>query len=80
MVKVTTIILGLSLLAVGCEQADMKEARERFAAQYEVKPERYQVFKSESGETWRLDTATGETCLLLATAARWKKSSTEGCQ
>jgi len=42
---------------------------------------RYQNF-SKGLFTWRLDTATGDICLLLAPEAEWKKKavSTQGCQ
>jgi hypothetical protein len=33
---------------------------------------RYQQY-ANGGRTWRLDTATGQTCLLLAPDADWKK-------
>jgi hypothetical protein len=33
---------------------------------------RYHQYNS-GGRTWRLDTATGKTCLLLASEADWKK-------
>jgi len=36
---------------------------------------RYQVY-SRGFRTWRLDTATGEACLLLTTEADWKKPDT----
>jgi len=35
-------------------------------------PRRYEVVK-EGSSTWRLDTATGKTCLLLASDAVWSK-------
>jgi hypothetical protein len=38
-------------------------------------PRRYEVVK-EGFRTWRLDTATGKTCLLLTTEADWNKSET----
>ena len=34
---------------------------------------RYQQF-TQGGKTWRLDSATGQTCLLLASEAEWKKA------
>lgn len=42
------------------------------AAAYEAKQVgRYQIHR-EGFRTWRLDTATGQSCLLLATEADWK--------
>jgi hypothetical protein len=37
---------------------------------------RYQQY-SRGYRTWRLDTATGNTCLLLATDSDWKKPDTQ---
>jgi uncharacterized membrane-anchored protein YhcB (DUF1043 family) len=44
-------------------------------------PHRYEVVK-EGSRTWRLDTATGKTCLLLATEADWNKpeSAAQNCE
>jgi uncharacterized coiled-coil protein SlyX len=44
-------------------------------------PRRYEVVK-EGPRTWRLDTATGKTCLLLATEADWNKPeiAAQNCQ
>lgn len=41
---------------------------------------RYQIHR-EGFRTWRLDTATGQTCLLLTSEADWKKPETtaEAC-
>jgi hypothetical protein len=41
---------------------------------------RYQIY-SRGFRTWRLDTATGATCLLLTTEVDWKKpeTSASGC-
>lgn len=41
---------------------------------------RYQIH-NEGFRTWRLDTATGQICLLLASSADWKKPdiSAQGC-
>jgi hypothetical protein len=44
-------------------------------------PHRYEVVK-EGARTFRLDTATGKTCLLFATEADWKKPeiSAQNCE
>jgi hypothetical protein len=38
----------------------------------ESSPGRFQVYR-QGDLTWRLDTQTGETCVLLATNAEWRK-------
>jgi hypothetical protein len=48
-----------------------KEVEEAKAA----KPDRYKVIK-EGARTWRLDSATGKVCLLLASEAAWKDPQT----
>jgi hypothetical protein len=50
-----------------------KEAEEAKAA----KPDRFKIVK-EGARTWRLDSATGVVCLLLASEADWKDPKTAG--
>jgi hypothetical protein len=38
----------------------------------ETSPGRFQVYR-QGHLTWRIDTATGDTCVLLATHAEWRK-------
>jgi hypothetical protein len=49
----------------------VEQAEQAAKAAEAAKPGRFQITK-ESGRTWRLDTATGDVCLLLASQADWK--------
>lgn len=54
-------------------QDDLKTAQSVVA---ECQAHKYQVY-TQAYRTWRLDTITGETCLLLAPTSDWKKPDTE---
>ena len=51
-------------------QAQLEEAKS-------AKPGRY-VMKNDGFRTWRFDTATGRTCLLMTTDADWKEPEVQG--
>lgn len=74
------IALALSLSLIGCGQAVKADPPTIAKSEYEqLKKDaalakqigRYQIHKV-GDTTWRLDTATGEHCLLLAPVAYWK--------
>lgn len=58
-------------------EVDLKAAKQQVA---ECQAHKYQIFK-EGWRTWRLDTVTGATCILLTTTEDWKKLDTvaNGC-
>jgi uncharacterized coiled-coil protein SlyX len=66
--------LNKSERAVKAARAETEQAKS-------ATPRRYEVVK-EGLRTWRLDTATGKTCLLLATDADWNKPdvAAQNCQ
>jgi hypothetical protein len=53
-------------------KTDLKAAQQQVS---ECQAHKYQVFK-DGGRTWRLDTVTGSSCLLLTTKEDWKKLET----
>lgn len=64
-------------------RSELDELRKKAAAAPESPNRaigRYQRF-ADGGRTWRFDTATGETCLLLAPEVDWSKPdvSKQGC-
>ena len=58
-------------------QTDLKAAQQQVA---ECQAHKYQIYKS-GWRTWRLDTVTGSTCILLTSDDDWKKPETaaQGC-
>jgi hypothetical protein len=58
-------------------ETDLKAAQEQVA---ECQTHKYQIYK-DAGRTWRLDSVTGATCILLTTTEDWKKPETreQGC-
>jgi hypothetical protein len=58
-------------------ETDLKTAQQQVS---ECQAHKYQIYK-ETWRTWRLDTVTGATCILLTTEADWKKPETtaQGC-
>jgi hypothetical protein len=54
---------------LGDAQDGLKKAREEAA---QTKPGRYETLR-QGPRVWRLDTATGTSCILLATQEDWKK-------
>jgi len=55
-------------------QADLKTAQSEVSACHAHK---YEIYR-EGSRTWRLDTVTGATCVLLASEGDWKKSDIAG--
>jgi len=58
-------------------EGDLKAAQQQVS---DCQAHKYQVYK-EGYRTWRLDTVTGATCLLLTTEVDWKnaKTASEAC-
>ena len=58
-------------------ESDLKTLQQQVS---ECQSHKYQVYR-EGLRTWRLDTVTGETCLLLASEGDWKnpKTASMGC-
>jgi len=58
-------------------EADLKTAQQQVS---ECQAHKYQIYR-EGWRTWRLDTVTGVTCILLTSEADWKKPDTamQGC-
>lgn len=82
-------LLVLVLISIGCDQANVKAADSKpdtvtiSNREYDnLKAEaalakqvgRYQIAQ-KGATTWRLDTATGDWCLLLATHEYWQKDA-----
>lgn len=53
-------------------QEELKKTKEQIS---EYQKHKYQVFHNGS-RTWRFDTVTGKSCILLASKADWKKPDT----
>lgn len=81
------VIIGISLL-YGCDEYQVVN-KNRYAlidknelAQLKKEADigksigRYQIHR-DGHRTWRLDTATGQMCILLTTDADWKKTETK---
>jgi hypothetical protein len=95
--KLSARTILLSIATMGCDNAAVVSGSEFGAVkklrsgEYELirrddlsrlqRVGRYQQYQS-GGRTWRLDTATGENCLLLATEGDWKRPgvAAQGCQ
>ncbi|MHB8217998.1 MAG: hypothetical protein ACYDDS_18145 [Candidatus Sulfotelmatobacter sp.] len=58
-------------------EADLKTSQQQIS---ECQAHKYQIYKS-GWRTWRLDTVTGQTCILLTSESDWKKPETtaQGC-
>jgi hypothetical protein len=58
-------------------EADLKAAQDQVSA---CQAHKYEIYRS-AFRTWRLDTVTGATCILLTTDDDWKKPATvaAGC-
>ena len=58
-------------------EADLKAAQQEVSA---CQAHKYEIYRS-GFRTWRLDTVTGATCILLTSDADWKKPETaaQGC-
>lgn len=70
------------LLAANTELAKSQEALRRANEEIaKTKPGRYQNF-SQGYRQWRLDTATGSSCIILASSADWKDPNVkrQGCE
>ncbi len=61
-------------------QAALSQVKSQLELEKSAKPDRYKIVK-EGWRTWRLDSATGTVCLLLASDADWKipKIAAQGC-
>jgi hypothetical protein len=59
-------------------QDDLKKAQQQIA---DYQAHKYQIY-TNGGRTWRLDSVTGKTCVLLTTDEDWKnpKITESGCQ
>jgi septal ring factor EnvC (AmiA/AmiB activator) len=62
-------------------EKSLRAAKEEAEQAKTATPRRYEVVK-EGARTWRLDTATGKTCLLLASDSDWNKfgMSAQSCE
>ncbi len=58
-------------------EASLKAAQQQVS---ECQAHKYQIYQS-GWRTWRLDTVTGATCILLTSDSDWKKPATaiQGC-
>jgi hypothetical protein len=58
-------------------ESDLKAVQQQVS---ECQTHKYQIYKS-GWRTWRLDSVTGATCILLTTDAEWKKPeiAAQGC-
>jgi cell division septum initiation protein DivIVA len=54
-------------------QQSLRKAQEQVA---QCQAHKYEIFH-KGFRTWRLDTVTGSTCILLTTAEDWKKADTK---
>ena len=61
-------------------QATVSQVKSQLELEKSAKPDRYKIVK-EGWRTWRLDSATGKMCLLLASDADWKnpKTAAQAC-